>query len=243
MAWGRHATRPGRDQGEPQRRPDDAAVERLELPPVEQPWRIYFCEDVARGVSAATPLQEAGVILRARHRPDRKDDSTIKLRPGRRRSSPTTGSRPRKERTGSSRSRPTGPLDDGSSPSRTPPTAPTTSWSMPATDAGPSLATGRRPRPGPRDRRRCTARGRRGRHPGHPGGSAARVASSRKLISRSITHVFEASGTRAELVSSAARAATGRCRLLAGEGCARASGHARTRRWRRATRAVVVPTA
>jgi hypothetical protein len=61
-----------------------SAVERLELPPVEQPWRIYFCEDVARGVSAATPLQEAGVILRARHRPDRKDDSTIKLRPGRR---------------------------------------------------------------------------------------------------------------------------------------------------------------
>jgi hypothetical protein len=55
--------------------------------------------------------------------------------------------------------------------------------------------------------------------------------------------VFEASCTRAELVSTAARAATGPCRLLAGEGCDRASGHARTRRWRRATRAVVVPTA
>jgi hypothetical protein len=61
-----------------------SVVERLELPPVEQPWQIYFCEDVARGVSAAVPLKEAGVILRARHRPDRKDDSTIKLRPGRR---------------------------------------------------------------------------------------------------------------------------------------------------------------
>jgi hypothetical protein len=61
-----------------------SVVERLELPSADQPWQIYFCEDVARGVSAAIPLKEAGVILRARHRPDRKDDSTIKLRPGRR---------------------------------------------------------------------------------------------------------------------------------------------------------------
>jgi hypothetical protein len=61
-----------------------SAVERLELPSGNRPWQIYFCEDVARGVSAATPLKDAGVVLRARHRPDRKDDSTIKLRPGRR---------------------------------------------------------------------------------------------------------------------------------------------------------------
>jgi hypothetical protein len=61
-----------------------SAVEKLALPSADEPWRIHFCEDVARGVSAATPLASAGVILRARHKPDGKDDSTVKLRPGRR---------------------------------------------------------------------------------------------------------------------------------------------------------------
>jgi hypothetical protein len=61
-----------------------AAVDRLELPAVDQPWQIYFCEDVAPGVSPATPLKEVGVILRARHKPGKQDDSTVKLRPVRR---------------------------------------------------------------------------------------------------------------------------------------------------------------
>ncbi|WP_138733370.1 hypothetical protein [Modestobacter excelsi] len=62
----------------------ESAVAELGLPPVDEPWRIHFCEDVARGVSAGTPLRTAGVVLRARHKPDSTDDSTIKLRPGRR---------------------------------------------------------------------------------------------------------------------------------------------------------------
>jgi hypothetical protein len=62
----------------------EPVVAKLGLPPLDEPWQIYFCEDVARGVSAATPLTTAGVILRARHKPGSTDDSTIKLRPGRR---------------------------------------------------------------------------------------------------------------------------------------------------------------
>lgn len=61
-----------------------SAVEALGLSSGNEPWQIHFCEDVTRGVSVVTPLKDAGVVLRARHRPDRKDDSTIKLRPGRR---------------------------------------------------------------------------------------------------------------------------------------------------------------
>ena len=61
-----------------------AAMAKLQLSAGDQPWQIYFCEDVARGVSVATPLKDAGVILRARHKLRRKDDSTVKLRPARR---------------------------------------------------------------------------------------------------------------------------------------------------------------
>jgi hypothetical protein len=61
-----------------------SAVAVLGLAPADEPWQIHFCEDVARGLSVATPLTDAGVVLRARHRPGRKDDSTVKLRPCRR---------------------------------------------------------------------------------------------------------------------------------------------------------------
>jgi hypothetical protein len=43
--------------------------------------RIYFCEDVAAGGSAALPLLDNGIILRLRQNKGGKDDSTVKLRP------------------------------------------------------------------------------------------------------------------------------------------------------------------
>jgi hypothetical protein len=61
-----------------------SAVQTLNLPSVAEPWQIHFCEDVPWGVDVATPLFAAGVVLRARHRPGKKDDSTVKLRPCRR---------------------------------------------------------------------------------------------------------------------------------------------------------------
>jgi hypothetical protein len=60
------------------------AVRTLGLPPDRPPWEIYFCEDVTVGLSAATPLLDAGVVLRARAKPGGKDDTTVKLRPCRR---------------------------------------------------------------------------------------------------------------------------------------------------------------
>jgi hypothetical protein len=60
------------------------AVQALGLPPGGPPWQIYFCEDVTAGLSVATPLLDAGVILRARSKPGGKDDTTVKLRPCRR---------------------------------------------------------------------------------------------------------------------------------------------------------------
>jgi hypothetical protein len=60
------------------------AVQALGLPPGGPPWQIYFCEDVTVGLSVATPLLDAGVILRARSKPGGKDDTTVKLRPCRR---------------------------------------------------------------------------------------------------------------------------------------------------------------
>ena len=60
-----------------------SAVRALDLP--EGPkWQIYFCEDVTSGTSPGTPLLDLGVILRARQKPDGKDDTTVKLRPCRR---------------------------------------------------------------------------------------------------------------------------------------------------------------
>jgi hypothetical protein len=61
-----------------------AAIRALGLPPGRPPWEIYFCEDVTDGLSATTPLLDAGVILRARAKPGGKDDTTAKLRPCRR---------------------------------------------------------------------------------------------------------------------------------------------------------------
>jgi hypothetical protein len=61
-----------------------AAIRALALPPGRPPWEIFFCEDVTDGLSAATPLLDVGVILRARAKPGGKDDTTVKLRPCRR---------------------------------------------------------------------------------------------------------------------------------------------------------------
>ena len=61
-----------------------AAIRALGLPPGRPPWEIFFCEDVTDGLSAATPLLDAGVVLRARAKPGGKDDTTVKLRPCRR---------------------------------------------------------------------------------------------------------------------------------------------------------------
>jgi hypothetical protein len=61
-----------------------AAVQALGLSPGRPAWQIYFCEDVTAGLSAGTPLLDAGVILRARDKPGGKDDTTVKLRPCRR---------------------------------------------------------------------------------------------------------------------------------------------------------------
>jgi hypothetical protein len=61
-----------------------AAVRALGLSPDRPVWQIYFCEDVTAGLSAGTPLLDAGVILRARDKPGDKDDTTVKLRPCRR---------------------------------------------------------------------------------------------------------------------------------------------------------------
>jgi hypothetical protein len=60
------------------------AVQALGLPPGGPTWEIFFCEDVTAGLPVATPLLEAGVILRARSKPGGKDDATVKLRPCRR---------------------------------------------------------------------------------------------------------------------------------------------------------------
>jgi hypothetical protein len=61
-----------------------AAVRALGLSPDRPTWRIYFCEDVTEGLTARTPLLDAGVILRARDKSGGKDDTTVKLRPSRR---------------------------------------------------------------------------------------------------------------------------------------------------------------
>lgn len=60
-----------------------SAVRALHLPDRPQ-WRIYFCEDLPAGTSPGTPLLDLGVIMRARRKPDGKDDTTVKLRPCRR---------------------------------------------------------------------------------------------------------------------------------------------------------------
>lgn len=60
------------------------AVRALRLPGDQRPWRIHFCEDVTRGVSAGAPLLARGVVLRARDKPGGEDDTTVKLRPCRR---------------------------------------------------------------------------------------------------------------------------------------------------------------
>jgi hypothetical protein len=60
------------------------AIRALGLPAGKPPWDIYFCEDVTVGLAAATPLLDAGVVLRARAKPGGKDDTTTKLRPCRR---------------------------------------------------------------------------------------------------------------------------------------------------------------
>jgi hypothetical protein len=59
------------------------AVQELELP-TEDPWRIWFWEDVTRGDGRGTPLLDNGVILRARDKARGDDDATVKLRPCRR---------------------------------------------------------------------------------------------------------------------------------------------------------------
>src|SRR3712207_6569848 len=59
------------------------AVQQLDLP-AETPWQIWFWEDVAPGGGPATPLLDAGVILRARDKAGGDDDATVKLRPCRR---------------------------------------------------------------------------------------------------------------------------------------------------------------
>jgi hypothetical protein len=59
------------------------AIRALELPAAPPPWQIYFCEDLTEGVSPATPLLDAGVILRARDKAG-SSDTTVKLRPCRR---------------------------------------------------------------------------------------------------------------------------------------------------------------
>ncbi|MBB3084075.1 hypothetical protein [Geodermatophilus sabuli] len=58
------------------------AVQELGLPP-QQPWQIWFWEDVTPGSGLGTPLLDLGVILRARDKAG-DDDATIKLRPCRR---------------------------------------------------------------------------------------------------------------------------------------------------------------
>ncbi len=60
------------------------AVQELELP-TEEPWQLWFWEDVTPGTDAGTPLFDRGVILRARDKAGGgDDDATIKLRPCRR---------------------------------------------------------------------------------------------------------------------------------------------------------------
>src|SRR3712207_4445135 len=60
-----------------------SAVQQLDLP-VEPPWQLWFWEDVTPGSGPATPLLDAGVILRARDKAGGDDDATVKLRPCRR---------------------------------------------------------------------------------------------------------------------------------------------------------------
>jgi hypothetical protein len=57
------------------------AIKTLALPRDSSAWRIYFCEDVARGTAPGTPLLDAGVVLRVRDKGEGRDDSTVKLRP------------------------------------------------------------------------------------------------------------------------------------------------------------------
>lgn len=60
------------------------AARAFRLPLDRRQWKIYFCEDVARGSSPGTPLLDAGVVLRARDKGGARDDATVKLRPCRR---------------------------------------------------------------------------------------------------------------------------------------------------------------
>src|SRR5262245_3520855 len=62
----------------------ERALALLPLPADSDQWQIFFCEDVSRGVSVATPLLDVGLVLRARKKANDPDDSTIKLRPCRR---------------------------------------------------------------------------------------------------------------------------------------------------------------
>jgi hypothetical protein len=62
----------------------ESASRVLGLPEGVPPWLVYFCEDVDPAASPTTPLLDAGVVLRARARPQGSDDTTVKLRPCRR---------------------------------------------------------------------------------------------------------------------------------------------------------------
>jgi hypothetical protein len=61
----------------------EQAVQELELP-TEDPWQIWFWEDVTPGDGPGAPLLDRGVILRARDKARGDDDATVKLRPCRR---------------------------------------------------------------------------------------------------------------------------------------------------------------
>jgi len=61
----------------------ERAMHDLKLATDRPTWQIYFWEDVSQAVGG-TPLLDLGLILRARHKPDDPDDTTVKLRPSRR---------------------------------------------------------------------------------------------------------------------------------------------------------------
>ena len=61
-----------------------AAVRALDLAD-GTPWKIFFAEDVTTGLCSATPLLDQHLIVRARQKTHgKKDDVTVKFRPGRR---------------------------------------------------------------------------------------------------------------------------------------------------------------